>query len=107
MNVEKHCPIIKSNLYFFLQIQFVVILLFVFIIVPLSGCKTTKSGIYLDIIFAATFLAMFYNFYNKTYKPSKQANGAACKISNGSNGTQNGTHNNGEHKQNGANFKES
>ena len=92
---------------FFLQVQFIVILVFTFIIVPLSGCKTNKHANHLVMFFAVVFLAMFYNFYNKTYKPAKQANNAAYKMKNGVNGTQNGVHKNGHYKQNGSNLKES
>lgn len=64
--------------------QFVIILLFVFVIVPLSGCKTTAYGIYIDIVFATLFLALFYNFYSKTYKATTKS--AAHANSNGING---------------------
>ncbi|GFY65985.1 elongation of very long chain fatty acids protein 7 [Trichonephila inaurata madagascariensis] len=52
------------------MLQFVIILVFVMIIIPLSGCKTSKHGIYIDILFAFLFLGLFYNFYTKTYKKS-------------------------------------
>ncbi|GFQ92421.1 elongation of very long chain fatty acids protein 7 [Trichonephila clavata] len=58
----------KEHLTKFQMVQFVVIILFVIVIVPLSGCKTTQHGIYIEITAAAIFLALFYNFYIKTYK---------------------------------------
>ncbi|GFT94538.1 elongation of very long chain fatty acids protein 7 [Trichonephila clavipes] len=58
----------KEHLTKLQMVQFVVIILFVIVIIPLSGCKTTQHGIYIEITAAAIFLALFYNFYIKTYK---------------------------------------
>ncbi|GFY65986.1 elongation of very long chain fatty acids protein 7 [Trichonephila inaurata madagascariensis] len=58
----------KEHLTKLQMVQFVVIIVFVIVIVPLSGCKTTQHGIYIEITAAAIFLALFYNFYIKTYK---------------------------------------
>ncbi|KAF8782364.1 Elongation of very long chain fatty acids like protein [Argiope bruennichi] len=50
------------------MLQFVIIISFVTVIVPLSGCQTTQHGIYIEIIAAIIFLALFCNFYIQTYK---------------------------------------
>ncbi|GIY34618.1 elongation of very long chain fatty acids protein 7 [Caerostris darwini] len=81
------------------MLQFVIILIFVLVIIPLSGCKTSKHGIYIDILFAALFLVLFYNFYTKTYKKKlslnlstkkmQECNGKQTSVTNG-HGQQNG-----------------
>ncbi|GIY34616.1 elongation of very long chain fatty acids protein 7 [Caerostris darwini] len=69
--------------------QFVIIIVFVIVIIPLSGCQTTQHGIYIEIFFAFVFLSLFYNFYVKTYKkkqPLKMKNEVQSKktiVSNG------------------------
>ncbi|GFQ92419.1 elongation of very long chain fatty acids protein 7 [Trichonephila clavata] len=60
----------KEHLTKFQMLQFIVILFFVVVILPLSGCKAAKHGIYIDIFFAFVFLALFWNFYTKTYVQS-------------------------------------
>ncbi|KAF8782366.1 Elongation of very long chain fatty acids like protein [Argiope bruennichi] len=73
------------------MLQFVIILIFVLVIIPLSGCKTSKHGIYIDILFALLFLALFYNFYTKTYKKSLSLKGLTNGIVKSSkNGVSNG-----------------
>ncbi|GFT43131.1 elongation of very long chain fatty acids protein 4 [Nephila pilipes] len=65
----------KEHLTKLQMVQFVVIIVFVIVIIPLSGCKTTQHGIYIEITFAAIFLGLFYNFYLKTYKKPLKMNG--------------------------------
>ncbi|KAG8193729.1 hypothetical protein JTE90_005027 [Oedothorax gibbosus] len=76
----------KEHLTKLQMLQFVVILFFVLVLIPLSGCKTSTHGIYIDIGFAALFLVLFYNFYMKTYKNKKPATGKNGKEQNGTNG---------------------
>ncbi|KAF8782363.1 Elongation of very long chain fatty acids like protein [Argiope bruennichi] len=56
-------------------LQFIVIILFVTVILPITGCTPTKHGIYIDIAFALIFLSLFINFYTKTYKKSLDKSG--------------------------------
>ncbi|GBL66572.1 hypothetical protein AVEN_40555-1 [Araneus ventricosus] len=87
------------------MLQFVVIILFVIVIVPLSGCQTTQHGIYIEIIAALVFLALFYNFYVKTYKkkPLKQQNGEARNSK--SHAHSNGKSHSFHHDQNGTGYR--
>uniref|UniRef100_A0A2L2YE57 Elongation of very long chain fatty acids protein n=2 Tax=Parasteatoda tepidariorum TaxID=114398 RepID=A0A2L2YE57_PARTP len=57
------------------MLQFIVVLIFVLVIIPLTGCKTSQHAIYIDIFFAILFLGLFYNFYTKTYSKPLHTNG--------------------------------
>ncbi|XP_054706396.1 LOW QUALITY PROTEIN: elongation of very long chain fatty acids protein 1-like [Uloborus diversus] len=68
------------------MVQFIVVLVFVFFIIPLLGCKTHIYGIYIDIVFASLFLVLFHNFYTKTYRKKhdpESKNGAVHENGNG------------------------
>ncbi|GFT43133.1 elongation of very long chain fatty acids protein AAEL008004 [Nephila pilipes] len=72
----------KEHLTKFQMLQFIVIIFFVLVLLPLSGCKATKNGIYIDIFFALVFLALFWNFYMKTYGKSPRKKNAINGFSN-------------------------
>ncbi|GFU35454.1 elongation of very long chain fatty acids protein 7 [Nephila pilipes] len=80
------------------MIQFILIILFVTVVMPLTGCSAAKSSIYINVTAAALFFVLFYNFYKHSFTPKKleneKCNGASKKIENGST-YQNG-HSNGE-----------
>ncbi|XP_015916238.1 very long chain fatty acid elongase 7 [Parasteatoda tepidariorum] len=53
------------------MIQFILILFFVMVVMPVSGCTAAKSSIYINVVAATLFFALFYNFYQHTFKPTK------------------------------------
>ncbi|KAG8193726.1 hypothetical protein JTE90_005024 [Oedothorax gibbosus] len=75
------------------MIQFILIISFVTVIMPLTGCTAAKSSIYINVIAAGLFFALFYNFYQTSFKPTKpkssRTNGKSVEETNG-NGETNG-----------------
>lgn len=59
--------------YLFLsQTQFVLIIFFVLVIAPLTGCTMVMSSYLIDIIFAPLFLVLFYRFYKSSFNHTAQ-----------------------------------
>lgn len=72
------------------MIQFSLMILFVTVIAPLSGCTMVHFSYIMDILLAPLFLYLFYKFYQMNFQPKKKlsvANGDAKKnmLSNGEN----------------------
>lgn len=62
----------------FPQIQFVFIIVFVTVLVPLSGCNMVITSKFMDFIFGPIFLYLFYAFYRTTFL-ARQKNVAEVK----------------------------
>ncbi|XP_054706916.1 LOW QUALITY PROTEIN: uncharacterized protein LOC129216724 [Uloborus diversus] len=50
------------------MVQFVLMILFVTVIAPLSGCTMMKASFAIDFIGAGMFLVLFYNFYKNNFQ---------------------------------------
>ncbi|GFQ80606.1 elongation of very long chain fatty acids protein 7, partial [Trichonephila clavata] len=87
------------------MVQFILIILFVTVVMPLTGCSAAKSSIYINVIAAALFFVLFYNFYKHSFTPKKteseKCNGTSKKIENESTNQNGLKHSNGEVLTNG------
>lgn len=53
------------------MVQFILIILFVTVVMPLAGCTAAKTSIYINIFAATLFFILFYNFYQHSFRPTK------------------------------------
>ncbi|KFM79268.1 Elongation of very long chain fatty acids protein 7, partial [Stegodyphus mimosarum] len=51
------------------MVQFILVILFVTTIKPLSGCSAARTSIWVNIVLAVLFLILFYNFYTHSFQP--------------------------------------
>ncbi|GIY34613.1 elongation of very long chain fatty acids protein 7 [Caerostris darwini] len=70
------------------MVQFILIILFVTVVMPLTGCSAAKTSIYINVVAAALFFILFYNFYRHSFQPKKLSDSEKCnetkkKIENG------------------------
>ncbi|XP_055934482.1 elongation of very long chain fatty acids protein 7-like isoform X2 [Argiope bruennichi] len=63
----------KKYLTILQMVQFVLVVLFVMVIAPMSGCVIMKSSLWIDAICAITFLVLFYNFYAHTFTKKEKS----------------------------------
>lgn len=54
------------------MIQFILIILFVTIVMPVTGCTAAKTSRFINVTAAALFFILFYNFYRHSFKSKKQ-----------------------------------
>ncbi|GBM68542.1 Elongation of very long chain fatty acids protein 7 [Araneus ventricosus] len=64
----------KKYLTMLQMVQFILIILFVAVIAPSSGCLIMKSSLWIDVICGITFLILFYNFYAQTFIKKGKSN---------------------------------
>ncbi|KFM82810.1 Elongation of very long chain fatty acids protein 7, partial [Stegodyphus mimosarum] len=62
------------------MIQFILIILFVTVVMPITGCTAAKTSVYINVTCAGLFFVLFYNFYQNSFKPtSPKVNGVSHK----------------------------
>ncbi|XP_054706386.1 elongation of very long chain fatty acids protein 7-like [Uloborus diversus] len=65
------------------MIQFILIILFVTVVMPVTGCTATKSTFWINVCAAGLFFVLFYNFYKTSFTPQKAKDDAKVQNGNG------------------------
>lgn len=71
-NNKKYSPFIRIFC-ISLQIQFFLMIVFVTIIAPMSGCTMVNFSYLMDIFLAPLFLYLFYRFYTTNFQSAQKA----------------------------------